>query len=283
MANTKKPIITIVTVCYNPGSEIKKTVDSILAQDYFDYEYLVQDGGSTDGTLEFLNKQKVRFEEKKVRFKIFSDKDKGIYDAMNKAVNNAEGEWINFMNAGDSFYSATVLGEIFNGHDYADEAILYGDCVEQEYKHYYMFRKAFDKIESRMPFSHQSAFARRDCLLKYPFNTEYRIGSDYDFLLSMFKKGYNFKDTGVIVCIISKDGVSSLRLYDTYMETLEIRKSHGIEAPTEEELNKKIKEMKVKQFVMDYFPDFIKKLIRRFQLVVRKQNAELTLPPWEIK
>ena len=144
-----------------------------------------------------------------------------------------------------------------------------------------MFRKAFDKIEERMPFSHQSAFINRELMSRYPYKTNYRIGADYDFLLSMYKKGFFFRDTGVIICIIAKDGVSSLKLYDTYMETLKIRNSHGINGPSAAELTVKIRQMKVKQFVMDHFPHFIKKIIRSFQLKVRGQNAELTIPAWE--
>ena len=276
-----KPNVSIITVCRNPGSELVKTIESVLAQDYTDYEYLIQDGGSDDGTLELINKYRSRFDSKGISFTVISEPDKGIYDGMNKAVAAASGSWINFMNAGDCFYSATVLSSIFNKSNYPNAAILYGDAVECEYGHYHMFRKAFDKIEERMPFSHQSAFINRELMSRYPYKTDYKIGADYDFLLSMYKKGFFFRDTGVITCIISKNGVSSLKLYDTYMETLKIRNNHGINGPTAAELAVKIREMKLKQFVMDNFPVFIKKLIRRFQLKVRKQNADLTIPVWE--
>lgn len=280
MSEKNKPNISIITVCRNPGRSLVKTMESILAQDYRDYEYIIKDGGSDDGTLDLINEYSDRFASAGVSFKLFSEDDNGIYDAMNKAVLKANGTWVNFMNAGDCFYSSTVLSEIFEKSNYPNAAILYGDAVECEYGHYYMFRKSFDMIEERMPFSHQSAFINRELMSRYPYKTEYRIGADYDFLLSMYKKGFFFRDTGVITCIISKDGISSLRLYDTYMETLKIRNDHDISGPTAAELAVKLREMRIKQFVMDYFPDFIKKMIRRFQLKVRKQNAHLTIPEW---
>ena len=276
-----KPNVSVITVCRNPGRDMIKTMESVLAQDYHDFEYIIQDGGSDDGTLDLVQKYRKKFEKKNIRVSLVSEKDKGIYDGMNKAVARSLGTWINFMNAGDCFYSGSVLSDIFNKSNYPNAAILYGDAVECEYGRYYMFRKAFDKIEERMPFSHQSAFINRELMSRYPYKTDYKIGADYDFLLSMYKKGFFFRDTGVITCIISKNGVSSLKLYDTYMETLKIKNSHGIDGPTAAELTVKLREMRIKQFVMDHFPDLIKKLIRSFQLKVRKQNADLTIPEWE--
>ncbi|MBR6485451.1 MAG: glycosyltransferase, partial [Lachnospiraceae bacterium] len=250
-------------------------------QDYDDFEYIIQDGGSDDSTRDLVRDYKKLFDARNISLSFVSEHDKGIYDGMNKAVARSRGTWINFMNAGDCFYNRTVLSDIFKKSNYPNAAILYGDAVECEYGHYYMFRKAFDRIEERMPFSHQSAFINRELMSRYPYKTDYRIGADYDFLLSMYKKGFFFRDTGVITCIISKNGVSSLRLYDTYMETLKIKNSHGISGPTAAELLVKLREMKVKQFVMDHFPVFIKKMIRSIQLKVRKQNARLVIPEWE--
>ncbi|MCR4806935.1 MAG: glycosyltransferase [Lachnospiraceae bacterium] len=277
----QKPNVSIITVCRDPGSDIIKTIESVLAQDYDDFEYVIEDGGSTDDTLTLIEGYKAAFKKRNISMTLVSEKDSGIYDGMNRAVGRCRGTWINFMNAGDCFYSASVLSDIFNKSNYPNAAILYGDAVECEFGHYHMFRKAFDKIEERMPFSHQSAFINRELMSRYPYKTDYRIGADYDFLLSMYKKGFFFRDTGVITCIISKNGVSSLKLYDTYMETLKIRNSHGISGPTAAELTIKLREMKVKQLVMDHFPVFIKKLIRQVQLRIRKQNARLTIPEWE--
>ncbi|MCR5507644.1 MAG: glycosyltransferase [Lachnospiraceae bacterium] len=280
MKETSRPNVSIITVCLHPGKELAKTIESVIAQDYDDFEYIIQDGGMDKTTSSIIDKYRKRFRDRGISFRVFSEPDEGIYDGMNRAVTHTNGTWINFMNAGDCFYSASVLSSIFGRSNYPNAAILYGDAVEYEYGNYHMFRKSFSSIESRMPFSHQSAFVNRELMSRYPFKTDYRIGADYDWLLSMHKKGFFFRDTGVITCIITKNGVSSLKLYDTYMETLKIRNAHGISGPTAAELIVKKREMRIKQFVMDHFPMFIKKLIRRFQLKLRGQYADLTIPPW---
>ncbi len=272
--------ISIITVCMNEEGSIKKTIESVLAQNYRDYEYIIKDGGSTDGTLKIADSYRDRFSEKGVSYRIISEKDEGLYDAMNKSVRQAQGKWINFMNAGDCFYSKATLSDIFKKSNYVNDGILYGDAIEYEYGHYYRFRKSFESIESTMPFSHQSAFVNRELLIRYPFKLEYPIGADYDFLLSMYKKGYHFKDTGVIVCIISKDGVSSTNLYDTYMESLKIRAAHGAKMPSEGRIKRSIKMSELKQYVMDHFPDVIKKQIRKIQWALRGQNIKVELPEW---
>ena len=281
-SENNKPAVTVISVCRNPGRDIIRTLESVLAQDYAKYEYLIEDGGSDDGTDSVVEKFREKFEERGIPLTFISEPDGGIYDAMNRAAGRASGEWVIFMNAGDCFYSKSVLSAVFDGRDLSDSGILFGDAVEYEYGRFYMFRKAFDKIEERMPFSHQSAFVRRELMMSRPFDTGYRIGADYDFLLDMYRKGVVFTDTGVITCIVSKDGVSSIKLYDTYMETLKIRAAYGIGMPSGEDLAKKRREMVIKQFVMDHFPDFIKKMIRRFQLKVRGQNADLTIPDWAL-
>ncbi|HOO26889.1 MAG TPA: glycosyltransferase family 2 protein [Lachnospiraceae bacterium] len=277
------PVVSVITVCYNPGKSLIKTMESILAQTYAGFEYIIQDGGSADGTAELLENYRLRFLEKGITLRCSMEKDGGIYDAMNKALQHAAGTWINFMNAGDCFYSESVLSDIFEERDYANSAVLYGDAVECEYGRYYLFRKAFDSIESRMPFSHQSAFVRKELLARLPFCTDYRIGADYDFLLTVYQKGFFFTDTNNIVCIVSKDGVSSMKLYDTFMETVHIWEGHGIHRYDERQMKKKAAELKIKQFVVDYFPKRIKKAIRRLQIIVRRQNASFHIPVWEME
>ncbi|MCR5789389.1 MAG: glycosyltransferase [Lachnospiraceae bacterium] len=273
--------MSIITVCFNAGSSIKKTIESVIGQTFDQFEYLIKDGGSTDETLSIAESYAERFRARGIPFRINSEKDQGIYDAMNTAVRLSEGTWINFMNAGDCYYSADTLSDIFKKSNYVNDGILYGDAVECEYGHYYKFRKSLKAIESRMPFSHQSAFVNRELLIRYPFKTDYRIGADYDFLLSMHEKGYHFKDTGVIVCIVEKGGVSSLRLYDTFMESVKIREAHGIPSPPERKLRRILWGKAVKQYVLDHFPDGIKKQIRKVQWAIRGQNFEAVLPAWE--
>lgn len=112
--------ITVVTVCFNAEKVLEQTMLSVLSQTYKDIEYLVIDGGSKDGTLDIIKKY-----SDKVKW--ISEPDKGIYDAMNKAVKMASGEWINFMNAGDCFASIDVWENVFS-KEYPEEVnFLYSD------------------------------------------------------------------------------------------------------------------------------------------------------------
>ena len=106
--------ITIVTVCYNAEETIKNTIESVLSQNYCNYEYIVIDGKSTDNTLTILNDYRKGFQEKGIDYYIYSEKDNGIYDAMNKGIEHSLGDWIILMNADDSFYSSDVLTQVFD-------------------------------------------------------------------------------------------------------------------------------------------------------------------------
>lgn len=97
--NINNPKVSVVTICYNSVQFIEKTIQSVLSQTYPNIEYIVIDGGSTDGTKEIIEKYSSRISY------WCSEKDRGIYDAMNKGIRKATGEWINFMNSGDCFVS----------------------------------------------------------------------------------------------------------------------------------------------------------------------------------
>ena len=103
MYNNSKPLISIVTVSYNAATTIEQTILSVINQDFEDFEYIIVDGGSTDGTVDIIKKY-----QDKITLWV-SEPDRGIYDAMNKGIRLAKGEWINFMNAGDSFSNENTL------------------------------------------------------------------------------------------------------------------------------------------------------------------------------
>ena len=127
--------ISVVTVCYNAADTIERTMLSVLNQTYHDIEYIIIDGGSTDGTVDIIRKY-----ADKIAYWV-SEPDKGIYDAMNKGIKVATGEWINFMNAGDYYYSNEVLKNVFAISRYGD--YLVGIAVYPNGRYWRPVRKDF--------------------------------------------------------------------------------------------------------------------------------------------
>ena len=192
--------VSIITVCFNAYEDLKKTMDSILLIDYIDFEYIIIDGGSLDGTKELLDKYSHYFQEKQIKFQYISEKDKGTYDAMNKGVLISKGDWINFMNAGDSFYSSNILSELFSQTIDKKVGVLYGDTFQ-----YYDFgsgiaqEKDYLKDSKTMPFCHQSSFVKKELLLKYPFDLSYRIIADHNFFHQLRTANIKFQYIPIVI------------------------------------------------------------------------------------
>lgn len=177
---------SIIVVALNPGEKLKKTIDSILCQTYTDYEIVVKDGGSRDGSVETLPKDK--------GIRIFAKPDTGIYDAMNQAVQEAEGEYILFLNCGDSFYDEKVLeraAACIAGEQAESPLVVYGDTYSIKND---VMLTAPGKIDGFTCYRnipcHQSCFYEARLCKERAYCTEYRIRADYDhFLWCYYKAG----------------------------------------------------------------------------------------------
>ena len=201
------PIITVITVIFNGKPFVRTTFDSVLNQSYPNVEYIVIDGGSTDGTLELLQEY-----DNKVDLWI-SEPDKGIYDAMNKGIDLSTGDWINFMNVGDRFASPDVLDK-FCDHERHGVDIVYGDALIQ----YENFEKPFKthpltEIWKYSPFCHQASFARAKLLNEYKLDTNFTIGADHDFFYRAYKAGKKFSYLPTVVCYFDgRQGMTKRRI-----------------------------------------------------------------------
>jgi len=205
--------ITVITVVYNSLSLLMKTVDSISLPD--DVEYLVLDGASSDGTVNFLSAIENDYKFRNFNFK--SEKDSGIYDAMNKAVKLAKGKYIVFMNAGDLFpneHTLRLVSKKLQDNEYPD--VLYGDFLlydDDNQKGKYVKAKPLENIWKRMVFCHQSMYTKRELLLKYPFDI-HNLAADHELIYKLYTSGFNFL---YIEQALSKylDGGVSVKLYRT--------------------------------------------------------------------
>ncbi len=211
---TTAPLITVITVVYNRKNDLKDTISNVRSQSFKNFEFVIVDGGSADGSLDVIKENSASVDQ------FVSEPDKGIYDAMNKGVRMAKGEWIIFMNAGDFFYEENALEFFSNQLSQASDAtIVYGDAEvvegEKSYIHYQHDRH-LDRTKSIV---HQSMFIRRDFLTAHPYDLRYRIMADYDNLLSISTiSPHKCKHVDRIVCRYDKTGISSRPLYTYFRE-----------------------------------------------------------------
>lgn len=198
------PLISIVTVVFNDVLNIEKTIQSVVEQTYRNIEYIIIDGGSSDGTVEIIKKY-----QDKIHFWI-SEPDRGIYDAMNKAIDAARGEWINFMNSGDYFKSPDVVTFFSNTTFNAD--IVFGDALIQ----YPDFQVIWNKLQlsemwKRMPFCHQASFSRTSLMKNQKFDTRYRLSSDFKFIYHCYLQGVKFQYIDHVICMFDFKVGASIR------------------------------------------------------------------------
>lgn len=199
-----RPFFSIITVSYNAEALIEGTIRSTLAQTCGDFEIIVQDGASKDATLSRIPQDD--------RISICSEPDKGIYDAMNKAVRRASGRYCIFMNCGDVFASDDVLERLQSSLSSAPEpCIIYGD-----YQANGVYYRQPDGISEfylyRTPLCHQSmAFARELFDTVGFFDLKYRIMADYDLTVKCFRAGTPFLRCDTIVCRYLGGGASETK------------------------------------------------------------------------
>ena len=196
---------SIITVSLNPGESLKKTLESIKAQTYSDYEVIIKDGGSTDNSLADVPKD--------MRFRVVYGSDKGIYDAMNVAVRSAVGDAVLFLNAGDLFYDEHVLEHMadkIEKEHLKPPFIAYGDMFSKRAQ---TVIKAASKVTPMVCYNyiacHQATLYSIDVLRANPFNIKYKIRADYDlFLDCYFNKKATFYYLDMPVCEYEGGGYS---------------------------------------------------------------------------
>lgn len=203
--NNDQPILSVITVVRNCVDTIENTILSVINQSYSNIEYIVIDGNSSDGTKDIINKYKDQI------YLFVSENDDGIYDAMNKGINNANGKFVNFMNAGDIFFNNNIC-QLF-----ADQILIkqfdvfYGDVIaksEIDNLEILVKAKPINKIYSGMIFCHQSSFIKLSNLKETPFDLKYNIVADYNQILSLYFKKKTFYYMENVMAKVLIGGVS---------------------------------------------------------------------------
>jgi len=207
-------IISIVTVCLNASNTIKSLIDSVACQDYSHYKLYIIDGGSTDQTIDIVNSYNLE------NIYCISEKDNGIYDAMNKAINLVKGKWVIFLGADDILYNSATLSSV-SKYLKGDQFVYYGNAYFKNRQKIY--DKKFGKYKLCLRnISHQAIFYPIDALRKYKYNTNYPLLADYHLNLLLY--GDNNYKFSYIECIVSvyDDSGSSSSIKDTAFEKIKL-------------------------------------------------------------
>lgn len=190
---------SIITVTYNAEKTLEKTIESVLSQKNVLTEYIIVDGKSTDRTIEIINKHNSII--------YISEKDSGIYDAMNKGLKMATGDFVIFMGADDIFYSSDVLENVERKIKKTN-IVYYGNVLWKGTNHIHWgkfnkFKWAWSNI------SHQAIFYPKNVYKNYNYNLDYKIYSDNAYNLTLLKNGVKFEYLDLLITLYNMDGISS--------------------------------------------------------------------------
>lgn len=240
--NTNLPLITIATVTYNAGATLQRTLDSVAAQDYVRIEHLIVDGLSTDNTLSLVQRY-VERNNNRHQIRLTSEPDEGLYDAMNKALALATGDYLVFLNAGDKLHSEDTISKVaacanWTKGDSNNPAILYGetDLVDNEGK-FIRHRRltAPEKLTWKtflggMRVCHQSFYVRTDLARTELYNLDYRYSADYDWCIRIMKKAnkrrMRIENTHQILTDYLNEGLTTKNHRKSLIERLRLMAKH---------------------------------------------------------
>jgi len=226
----KQPILSVITIVYNNVSDIERTLLSVLNQTYAGIEYIIIDGLSNDGTLELIKRYESRIT------KLISEKDKGIYDAMNKGLALATGDYVIFMNSGDEFYAPDTVATVFATANDAD--IYYGetemiDASGQslgQRRHKAPETFTWRSFKFGMSVSHQAIYIKRALL--EPYDPRYQLSADIDWIICAAKKAKKIVNVNGYVAKYLVGGMSKTKHRQSLAERFDIMKRHYGLLPT---------------------------------------------------
>jgi glycosyltransferase involved in cell wall biosynthesis len=225
-----KPTLSVITVVYNNVKDIERTVLSVINQTYPEIEYIIVDGLSTDGTLDIINRNKTKIA------KLISEKDKGIYDAMNKGLASAKGDYVIFMNSGDEFFAKDTVANVFLSAPGAD--IYYGETemINAEgqslgqRRHKAPAHFTWRSFNYGMSISHQAIYIRR--ALTEPYDSRYQLSADIDWIIRAAKKAKKIVNVNQYVAKYQVGGMSKTKHRQSLIERFDIMKRYYGLIPT---------------------------------------------------
>lgn len=198
--------LSVITINYNNLTGLEKTINSILNQTHRDFEWIIIDGGSSDGSKELIEQISDRLSY------WVSEPDKGIYNAMNKGIRMAKGEWLLFLNSGDWLCENTTLEKVF-AQESSTADVMYGDKMQWTPDKSFLLsfpeRLSLDYLV-RYSICHQATFFRKELFIQEQYEETYSIASDWAFDIKLMLQGKRFEHIPVTVCYYDNTGISAL-------------------------------------------------------------------------
>lgn len=221
------PKFSIITVTYNAEEVLEETIQSVISQTYHHVEYIIVDGASKDNTPVIIEKYKDRIQ------KLVSEPDRGLYDAMNKGIALATGDYLCFLNAGDSFHEDDTLQKMVHsikGNNLPD--VLYGEtAIVDKQRHFLRMRRlstpevlTWKSFKQGMLVCHQAFFAKRT--LAEPYNLDYRFSSDFDWCIRVMKQAKTLHNTHLTIIDYLDEGMTTRNHKASLWERFHIMAKH---------------------------------------------------------
>ena len=225
-----RPILSVITIVYNNVKDIERTMLSVLNQTYTGIEYILVDGLSNDGTLDIIKKYEGRIA------KYISEKDEGIYDAMNKGLDLATGDYVIFMNSGDEFFDVDTVAAVFASAEDAD--IYYGETemIDSsglslgQRRHKAPKQFTWRGFNLGMSISHQAIYIKRSLI--EPYDRKYQLSADIDWIIRAAKKAKKIVNVNGYVAKYLVGGMSKTKHRQSLAERFDIMKRHYGLIPT---------------------------------------------------
>ena len=222
------PRFTIVTISFNAEKCIERTIVSVIQQSYDNVEYIIVDGGSRDGTMQIVERYKDNIN------RYISEPDRGVYDAMNKGIKMATGDYLIFMNADDIFADTEVLQKVANLIK-SDVDVIYGNWrTITEYGLFANKPAPISTLNKKFGLSHQAIFVKVSLLKQVPFDLQYKYAGDYNMISSYYLSGKKFQYVDVEIAEVSiNSGVTFNHFEESVKEHYKILSTRGLGTPFE--------------------------------------------------
>ena len=227
MHNHPTPKFSVITVCYNAEATLEDTIQSVISQTYHHVEYIIVDGASKDRTMDIVNRYRDRIAV------VVSEPDQGLYDAMNKGIRLATGDYLCFLNAGDSFHEDDTLQQMVHSiHTPQLPDVLYGETELVDHEgHFLRMRRlsapevlTWKSFRQGMLVCHQAFFPRRDLVM--PYDLRYRFSADFDWCIKIMKKSKVLHNTHLTLIDYLAEGMTTRNHKASLKERFSIMTRH---------------------------------------------------------